>query len=197
MHSLPETFPPLILASRSPRRRKLLSEIGFNLEIADIDVDESFPEHLKGGEVAAYLAGKKALAYGVMPEDKVLVCADTIVVLGEEVINKPTDAADAARMLSALSGHTHRVFTGVCLRRGDEILVFTESTEVEFRAIRPDEIDYYISEYQPFDKAGSYGIQDWLGYTCVTAVRGCFYNVMGFPMARFYRELQAFCKGKH
>jgi septum formation protein len=188
----PGNFPSLLLASRSPRRRGLLSDIGFDLEIADIDIDESYPTELTGHEVAEYLATRKADAYRGDYGSRVLVCADTIVVLDNQVINKPESQAHACEMLRRLSGRTHHVYTGVCLKTPQKERVFSEKTAVTFRFINPEEIEYYVQEFKPLDKAGAYGIQDWLGYTCVTGVQGCFYNVMGFPMARFYKELYDF-----
>jgi len=192
MKHLPGNFPPLLLASRSPRRRALLSDIGFDLQIADIDIDEQYPSDLKGREVAEYLATRKASAFVGDYNSRVLVCADTIVVLDEQVINKPENLEHACEMLAMLSGRSHLVYTGVCLKTPQKELVFSEKTKVTFRTISREEIAYYVREYQPLDKAGAYGIQDWLGYTCVTGVSGCFYNVMGFPMARFYQELRVF-----
>jgi len=191
---LPETFPRIILASRSPRRRSIFRDTGFQVDVCDLDADESFPDHLKDAEIAEYLAWKKAHTYTGDLGEQVLVCADTIVVHQNHVLNKPADEADAFRMLSMLSGAVHTVYTGVCMRRAGQERVFHEATEVHFRELSADEIQFYIHHYQPFDKAGSYGIQDWLCYTCVTRVNGCFYNVMGFPMSRFYRELQNFLK---
>ncbi|MEN9511220.1 MAG: septum formation protein Maf [Bacteroidota bacterium] len=189
---LPEAFPGIILASRSPRRRTLFSETGFDVTLCDLDADESFPEHLKDAEVAEYLAWKKAHAFTGDFAGRVLVCADTIVVHEHAVLNKPADEQDAFAMLSRLSGSVHRVFTGVCMKFGAHERVFHEATEVQFRSMTDEEIRFYIHNFKPFDKAGSYGIQDWLGYTCVTRVNGCFYNVIGFPMSRFYRELKQF-----
>ncbi|MBU6325024.1 MAG: septum formation protein Maf [Bacteroidetes bacterium] len=189
---LPEAFPGIILASRSPRRRTLFSETGFDVSICDLDADESFPAHLKDAEVAEYLAWKKAHSFHGDYSGRVLVCADTIVVHEHKVLNKPVDETEAFSMLSRLSGSEHRVFTGVCMKYGERERVFHEVTEVHFRSMSEQEIRFYISNFKPFDKAGSYGIQDWLGYTCVTRVNGCFYNVMGFPMSRFYRELKEF-----
>ncbi len=192
---LPEEFPGIMLASRSPRRRTLFSETGFDVTLCDLDADETFPDHLKDAEVAEFLAWKKAHTFHGDFSGRVLVCADTIVVHQHAILNKPADEAEAFSMLSRLSGGVHRVFTGVCMRYGDRERIFHDVTEVHFRSLSEEEIHFYIRNYHPFDKAGSYGIQDWLGYTCVTRVNGCFYNVMGFPMARFYSELKQFLAG--
>lgn len=185
-------FPTILLASKSPRRHQILKEAGFAFEYVDIEADEEFPDYLKPHEVCEYLAAHKANHFSGPYDGKILVTADTIVCLDEEVINKPADAEDAARMLRKLSGRMHEVFTGVCIRTADKNHVFHQRSEVHFHQLSDREIAYYISNFKPFDKAGAYGVQDWMGYLGVEKINGCFYNVMGFPAARFYRELQAF-----
>lgn len=182
----------LLLASKSPRRQYLLKEAGYNFEVVSIDVEEDFSPNLKRAEVAAYLAEKKANSFTEDFNGKVLVTADTIVCIDDEVINKPENAAEAAAMLSKLSGRAHTVITGVCLRTKAKKHVFTEETKVYFKPLTDAEIDYYITHFKPFDKAGAYGIQEWIGYIGVEKIEGDYYNVMGFPLARFYKEVSKF-----
>ena len=181
----------LILASNSPRRRQLLTDLGLAYEIRLRDVDEDFPPHLQRAEVAEYLAAHKAAAYaaGLAP-DELVITADTIVCLEDDVLNKPANAAEAAAMLTRLQGRAHDVFTGVCLRAGDgRQVVFSDQTTVHFRPLSPAEIDFYIVHYQPFDKAGAYGAQDWVGMVGVTRLEGSYFNVMGLPVHRVWAEL--------
>ena len=185
-------FPHILLASKSPRRHQLLKDAGFNFTYADIHAEESFPVNLNRFEVACFLAEKKAAHFDKAIGQSVLVTADTIVCLGKEVINKPVDEKDAFHMLRKLSGQMHEVYTGVCLKNDVKTTVFYERTEVYFHELTDEEILHYIANFKPFDKAGAYGVQDWMGYVGVKKVNGCFYNVMGFPVARFYRELQNF-----
>jgi septum formation protein len=187
-------FPELLLASKSPRRHQLLKDSGFHFQYVDIEADESFPAHLKKNEVCEYLAAHKASHFLQEISDRVLVTADTIVVLENEVINKPGDADHAYEMLRKLSGKMHEVFTGVCIKNDTHETIFSERSEVYFHELSDEEIWYYIENYKPFDKAGAYGVQDWMGYVGVKKINGCFYNVMGFPIARFHRELQSFLK---
>ncbi|MBM6993289.1 MAG: septum formation protein Maf [Prevotella sp.] len=180
----------IILASNSPRRKELLAGLGYEFEVKVIPgIDESYPEGLPMEEIPQYISREKAAAYKV-GADEVLLTADTVVVLGQEVLGKPTDAADASRMLHELSGQTHHVITGVCLTTADNQRCFSVTTEVTFKSLTDEEIDYYISHYQPFDKAGAYGIQEWIGYIGVTGIRGSYFNVMGLPVQRIYQELQ-------
>ena len=181
----------LVLASNSPRRRQLLTELGLTYEIRLLEVDEEFPPHLHRAEVAEFLAAHKAAAYvaGLSP-DEVLLTADTIVCLGSDVLNKPGDRAEAQAMLGRLQGRAHDVFTGVCLRTGDgRQVVFSDQTTVHFRPLTPAEIDYYIDTCQPYDKAGSYGAQDWLGLAAIDRLEGSYFNVMGLPTHRVWAEL--------
>jgi septum formation protein len=181
----------LILASNSPRRRQLLSDLGLRYEIRLREVEEDFPAHLRRAEVAEYLARHKAAAYAAdLASDELVLTADTIVCLDDDVLNKPADAAEAARMLTRLQGRAHEVFTGVCLRCGDgREVVFSDQTTVHFRPLAPAEIDFYITHYQPFDKAGAYGAQDWVGMVGVTRLEGSYFNVMGLPVHRVWAEL--------
>lgn len=184
-------LPTLILASKSPRRQYLLKEAGFSFEIRTKEVDESFPPHLSNEEVALFLASKKSDAFD-LKDGEILVTADTIVCLDKEVINKPENETEAYLMLRKLSGRMHRVYTGVTIRNNKKKHSFFELTNVYFRRLTEDEIHYYIQTEKPLDKAGAYGIQEWLGYVAVTKIEGCYYNVMGFPIAKFYSELLKF-----
>ncbi len=181
----------LILASNSPRRRQLLTELGVAYEIRLREVEEAYPPHLRRAEVAEYLARHKAAAYAPdLAPDEVVLTADTIVCLDEDVLNKPADAAEAAAMLGRLQGRAHEVFTGVCLLAVDgREVVFSDQTTVHFRPLSASEIDFYITNYQPFDKAGAYGAQDWLGMVGVTRLEGSYFNVMGLPVHRVWEEL--------
>lgn len=181
----------LILASNSPRRRQLLTDLGLAYEIRLRNVDEDFPPHLRRAAVAEYLAAHKAAAYAAdLAPNELVITADTIVCLGDDVLNKPADPADAAAMLTRLQGRAHDVFTGVCLRAGDgRQVVFSDQTTVHFRPLSPAEIAFYIAHYQPFDKAGAYGAQDWVGMVGVTRLEGSYFNVMGLPVHRVWAEL--------
>ena len=182
----------LILASNSPRRRQLLTDLGLAYEIRLREVDEDFPPHLRGAAVAEYLATHKAAAY--LPDlapDEVVLTADTIVCLGDDVLNKPADAAEAAAMLTRLQGRAHDVFTAVCLRTGDgRQVVFSDQTTVHFRPLSPADIAHYIATARPFDKAGAYGAQDWLGMVGITRLEGSYFTVMGLPTHRVWEELK-------
>lgn len=179
----------IVLASHSPRRQELLKGLGVDFSVNVINgIDESYPATMPKEEVAEHLAVKKHEAYTV-GEDELLITADTIVVVDDEILGKPKDAADARRMLRTISGRTHKVVTGVCLVTATECRSFSVATEVTFRQLRDSEIDYYVERYKPFDKAGAYGIQEWIGYVGVEGIRGSYYNVMGFPVQRVYEEM--------
>ena len=181
----------LILASNSPRRRQLLTDLGLSYEIRLREVDENYPDHLRRAEVAEYLAAHKAAAYAPdLAPHEVVLTADTIVCLEDDVLNKPADEAEAARMLTRLQGRAHDVFTGVCLLTGDgQRIVFSDQTQVHFRALSPAEIEFYVRNFQPLDKAGAYGAQDWVGMVGVTRLEGSYFNVMGLPVHRVWEEL--------
>ncbi|QQR88382.1 MAG: septum formation protein Maf [Flavobacteriales bacterium] len=186
----------LILCSASPRRRQLLQGLDLPVEITSVDVDETPPRGMPVDQVAEHLARKKAEAWsGSLASDQVLVAADTTVVLdlpnGSLLLNKPADEADACRMLAQLAGHTHRVVTGVCLRTASRTISFADTALVTFRALSEADIAYYVAAHKPLDKAGGYGVQDWIGYTGVTRIEGSFYTVMGLPMHRVWEELAA------
>ncbi|AKQ45520.1 septum formation inhibitor Maf [Rufibacter radiotolerans] len=182
-----------ILASNSPRRRELLTNLGLPFEVRVKEVHEDFPADLARAEVAEYLAAHKASFYreDLQPEE-VIITADTIVCLDDKILNKPYDHAEATRMLTHLSGRSHEVYTGVCLLSQDKSVVFHDVTTVHFRELTRDEIDFYINEYKPFDKAGSYGAQDWLGLVGIERIEGSYFNVMGLPVHRLYEELLVF-----
>ena len=186
----------MILASNSPRRRELLAGLGVDFEVRVLpDIDESYPASLPALQTAEYIACKKAAAYReVMADDELVITADTVVIVGDEVLGKPSDAAEAALMLRKLSGRTHQVVTGVCLTTCEQTVQFSVRTDVTFKQLTDDEIDFYIKKYQPFDKAGAYGIQEWIGYIGCTGLNGSYYNVMGLPVQRIYTELQRFTR---
>ena len=182
----------VVLASNSPRRKDLLSGLGIVYEVKTLpDIDESFPEGMDGVEIPAYIARTKADAYrAMMAEDELIITADTIVWLDGEVMGKPHDAEDARRMLRALSGQTHQVITGVCLTTTDAQKSFATVTDVTFCRLSEEEIAYYVEHYRPMDKAGSYGIQEWIGFVGVESISGSYFNVMGLPIQRLYTELK-------
>ena len=180
----------IILASNSPRRRQLLAGLGIPFEVKTIDgVDESYPDGLEPEKTAEYIANEKSLAYEISP-DEILITADTIVLCDGVILGKPIDEADAWRMLKAISGKTHKVITGVCLRSTEHKSLFSVSTEVAFKQLTDEEIGYYIENYAPYDKAGAYGIQEWIGFVGVTSISGSYFNVMGLPVQRIYEELK-------
>ena len=181
----------IILASNSPRRKELLAGLGLPFEVRVLNgIDESFPSSLPVSDVALYIAGKKADAYRVnMSSAELIITADTIVIVGDEILGKPHDEADAVRMLREISGRTHQVTTGVCLIAEGWERRFSVTTDVTFKTLSDEEIHYYIDHYHPYDKAGAYGIQEWIGYIGVTGLNGSYYNVMGLPVQRIYEAL--------
>jgi septum formation protein len=181
----------LILASNSPRRKELLAGLGMPFEVRVLqDIDEQYPDDLPVNEVARYIAKEKADAYRrIVAPDELIITADTVVIVGDEILGKPVDEADAVRMLKLLSGRTHQVTTGVCLLTAEKESCFDVTTDVTFKALSDEEIHYYVDHYRPFDKAGAYGIQEWIGYIGVTGLHGSYYNVMGLPVQRIYQEL--------
>ena len=184
----------IILASNSPRRKELLAGIDVQFEVRVIqDIDESYPADLPTKDIAEYISHKKAAVYQQqMAPDELIITADTIVVLGNEVMGKPHDEADARRMLGELSGQTHQVITGVTLTTIQKQISFSVETDVTFKQLSDSEIDYYVSHYKPFDKAGAYGIQEWIGHIGVTGLQGSYFNVMGLPVQRIYEALRQF-----
>lgn len=184
----------IILASNSPRRRELLSGLDLDYEVKVLpDIEESYPSALPTAEIPVYIASEKAAAYqDLMTGDDLIITADTVVVLGDEVLGKPSSLDDARRMLRELSGRTHQVITGVCLMTRKKKRCFGVTTDVTFKELSREEIDYYVEKYQPLDKAGAYGIQEWIGYIGVTGLQGSYFNVMGLPVQRIYNELKVF-----
>jgi septum formation protein len=183
----------IILASQSPRRKQLLEWAEVPFEVFVKETDERFPPGLKPGEVAVYIARNKALAVQQLRnENEIIVAADTIVVLGDNIIGKPVHREDAVSILLALSGEKHRVITGVVIRKGDKEIAFADSTEVEFHNLSVKEIEFYVDKYKPYDKAGAYAIQEWIGVVGIKSINGDFYNVMGLPVSRVVRELKRF-----
>lgn len=182
----------IILASRSPRRRQLLEWAEIPFEVIVRDTDEDFPVGYPVDEVPVYIAGNKALAVKRdLAENRVIMAADTIVVLDNQVIGKPENREEAIRILSALSGRKHRVITGVFIVQGDKEIAFSDSTEVSFHTLTPEQIRFYVDKYQPFDKAGAYAIQEWIGVVGIQSISGDFYNVMGLPVSRVVQALQS------
>ena len=181
----------VILASGSPRRRELMAGFGVNYEVRILpDVDESYPDTLQGEEIPLYIAKEKADAYiPMMQPDELIITADTIVWLDGEVLGKPRDREDALQMLRTMSGRTHEVFTGVCITTTDWQRSFTAQTEVRFATLSEDEIIYYVDNFKPMDKAGAYGVQEWIGFIGVENISGSYYNIMGLPVQKLYREL--------
>ena len=181
----------VILASGSPRRRELMAGLGVNYEVRILpDVDESYPDTLQGEEIPLYIAKEKADAYiPMMQPDELIITADTIVWLDGKVLGKPRDREDALQMLRTMSGRTHKVFTGVCITTTDWQRSFTAQTEVRFATLSEDEIIYYVDNFKPMDKAGAYGVQEWIGFIGVENISGSYYNIMGLPVQKLYREV--------
>lgn len=184
----------IILASNSPRRQQLLRQMGVTFDVKVRPVDEAFPDNLTKEEVALYLSRKKAMAFGddELGSDFLIITADTIVCLGDEILNKPENEDHAREMLQKLSAEKHTVITGVTLRSCSKLKSFFDATDVYFKALNKDEIDYYITHYKPFDKAGAYGIQEWIGLIGIEKIEGAYANVVGLPTARLFDELMRF-----
>ena len=182
----------VVLASNSPRRKELLADLGIDFEVRVIKgVDESYPSDLPAMEIAEYISHKKAEAHKQLMADKeIIITADTVVILDNEVMGKPVDDADACRMLRELSGKTHKVVTGVTITTAQRTSSFSAVSDVEFAELADDDISYYVERYKPLDKAGAYGIQEWIGCMGVRHINGSFYNVMGLPLHRLYAELE-------
>lgn len=182
-------MPHMILASKSPRRQELLKGLGLSFEVMTKEVDESFPSGLSPRDAVSYIARKKALAFGRIPEDTLLIAADTIVVVDQEILGKPDSREAAVHSLRRLSGRRHEVITAVGLATPTELILFQETTEVYFKDLSDSQIDYYIDTFQPYDKAGAYGIQEWIGSVAIEKINGSYNNVVGLPTARLYDEL--------
>lgn len=182
-------FLPIILASKSPRRQELLKLMGFDFQVVLREVDESYPNELSPSEIAVFISEKKARAFDLMIENEVVITADTIVSLDGKILGKPENEDHAFEILSALSGKKHDVITGVSLLKNHRIFSFYELTEVFFREITAEQIRYYINTCKPMDKAGAYGIQEWIGLVAVDKINGSYSNVVGLPTHRLYTEL--------
>lgn len=183
----------LILGSQSPRRKELLSIIYPRFTIVIENVDESFPATMEPSKVPEFIAQKKAAAYNHhMERNTVLICADTIVCIGRTILNKPDDRSHAVAMLTQISGCNHTVYTGVCIRSMDKLVSFTVSSNVFFKHLTHEEIEYYVDNFKPFDKAGAYGVQDWIGAIGIEKIEGSFHNVMGLPVKELYEQLLIF-----
>jgi septum formation protein len=187
-----KTFPPLILASKSPRRQELLNLLGFKFRIVLKEVDETYPEILQPAEIAVYVSEKKAKAFDEEVSDEIVITADTIVSIDNHILGKPEDERHAFEILSKLSGRTHQVFTGVSLLRNHHLKSFYEVSDVTFGHLTTEQINFYISTGQPMDKAGAYGIQEWIGLIGITSINGSYTNVVGLPTERLYKELNSF-----
>jgi len=180
----------ILLGSKSPRRQELLKNAGIQFTLVEIDCEENFPESMPLEDIAEYLAIKKSNAYANNLTGSVLITSDTTVIVDNKILNKPENEDQAIQMLMLLSGRMHRVLTGVCLRTDSQQMAFTDTTNVYFKDISQSEIEYYVSNYKPLDKAGAYGIQDWIGYIGISRVEGDFFNVMGLPINRVYEMLK-------
>ena len=184
----------VLLGSNSPRREELLRGIDIDFEVKALpEIDESYPQEIPVEEIAEFLAIKKADAYKPsLGDDELVITADTVVLLDGKMYGKPTNKQDAKEMLATLSGKTHRVVSGVCITTTKKQTSFSETSEVEFATLTSEEIEYYVMRYSPFDKAGAYGVQEWIGYIGVTHINGSFHNIMGLPIQRIYSELKKF-----
>lgn len=183
----------LILASASPRRKTLLEGLDIQFEVRVKECDENYPDDIQLRDVARYLAQKKSEVYLEELQDKeIIICCDTTVLKDNDLLNKPNGAAEAKSMLQKLSGNQHEVITGVCIRSKEKNICFDVISKVWFNRLDEDEIDYYIEKYKPYDKAGSYGIQEWLGYIAIEKIEGSYYNIMGMPVHKIYEELKRF-----
>jgi septum formation protein len=183
----------LVLASQSPRRRELLKGLDLEFTTCSVDADESFPAELKGADAVQYICKAKADAYRPqLNNNTIAITADTVVILNDNIIGKPKSYDEAFSMIRSLSGHVHEVITAVCIFSKEKCAEFYSSTEVHFSEITDEEIEYYINKYKPFDKAGSYGVQEWIGYIGIEKIVGSYFNVMGLPVKRLYDELKTF-----
>lgn len=184
----------IVLASNSPRRKELLGGLGIPFEVRTKQgIDESYPEGLNGEQIALHISKKKAEAYkSDMTEGELIITADTIVYVDGEVLGKPKDKDDARRMFKLMSGKEHQVITGVCVVTKEKTVQFASVTDVTFTQLDDEEIDFYINNYKPYDKAGAYGIQEWIGYVGITGIRGSYFNVVGLPVQRLYTALKQF-----
>lgn len=186
----------IILGSQSPRRRELMAGLDIPFSCVTIDADESYPAELKGGDIPMYISRAKARAYvSELQDNDLLITSDTIVWLHGEMLGKPQDEAEAKAMLARLSGQTHEVYTAVCFAdKNGELETWVDCTKVTFNNLSKEDIDYYVSKYRPLDKAGAYGVQEWIGYVGVTKMEGSYFNVMGFPICHVYERLKKYLR---
>ena len=186
----------VILGSQSPRRRELMAGLDIPFSCVTIDADESYPAELKGGGIPMYISRAKARAYvSELQDNDLLITSDTIVWLNGEMLGKPQDEEEAKAMLARLSGQTHEVYTAVCFAdKNGELETWVDCTKVTFNTLSEEDIDYYVTKYRPLDKAGAYGVQEWIGYVGVTRMEGSYFNVMGFPICHVYERLKKYLK---
>ncbi|MEI8224313.1 MAG: Maf family nucleotide pyrophosphatase [Bacteroidota bacterium] len=183
----------IILASRSPRRQQLLRDLGLKFDIVIKDYTETFPKSLGGEEIAKYVAHEKAVSFkNEISENEIVITADTIVWCNNKVLGKPLNSEDAIHILKEISGNTHEVITGVCLFSSFKEKTFSVSTKVTFDTLSGEEMNFYVDKYKPYDKAGAYGIQEWIGIAACSNIEGSYFNVVGLPVQRLYKELQSF-----
>ena len=184
----------IVLASKSPRRQELMKGIGLEFSVITKDVDESYPSNMSVYDVAPFLSLKKAKAFNddELPENYMVITADTVVIVDDMILGKPKDEADARGMLGRISGKKHSVITGVTIRTSDKVKTFSVVSKVSFETLDQEEIDYYVNNFRPYDKAGAYGIQEWIGYIGVNHVEGSYFNVMGLPTQKLYKMLKTF-----
>ena len=184
----------IVLASKSPRRQELLKGIGIDFSVITKDVDESYSSNISVYDVAPFLSVKKAKAFeeSELPENYMVITADTVVIVDDKILGKPKDAEGAREMLNMISGKKHSVITGVTIRTDDKVKTFSVVSKVSFEVLDQDEIEYYVNNFKPYDKAGAYGIQEWIGYIGVNYVEGSYFNVMGLPTQKLYKMLKTF-----
>ncbi len=181
---------PIVLASASPRRQEIMRQAGFQFTVRASHVDESFPADLPVADVALYLARKKAASFGPVSGSEIIITADTTVVIDGLILNKAADREEGIAMLQTLSGKTHRVITGVCILTAENEFSFQDETLVTFKNLSQDEIEYYLDQYRPYDKAGAYGIQDWIGLVGITRIEGSYFNVVGLPIQKLWKAIR-------
>lgn len=182
----------IILASRSPRRQIILTEAGIDFIVKPVDVSEDYHSMLPAKDVAKFLAEKKARQFPFLKKNEIVIAADTTVIKNGTILGKPQNASEATTMLSSLSGKIHDVITGVCIKSKDKMVSFDDDTRVYFRTLTDEEIEYYVSNFEPFDKAGAYGIQEWIGMIGIRKIEGSYFNVMGLPVHKVYSALMTF-----
>lgn len=181
----------IILASQSPRRKELLGLLDLDFKVEVREVEEIFPNSLDSSEVAEYLAKLKAMAFTNLSDEQLIITADTVVILDQQILGKPKDKTEAIQMLRSLSNRSHNVTTGVCIKSSDKTISFSNTTKVYFKELTTSEIEYYIENYKPYDKAGSYGIQEWIGAIGITKIEGSYFNVVGLPIQELNKQILA------